>query len=279
MIRSIFLIATLTATLLITPAIDSWSGEKYTLSMLPRYSPEEIMKRITPLADYLTRKTGLTITPVISRDFKEYTLRLRRGNITIGYENPYIYTLVSQEHEAIAKAVKGKSGDRFRGIIITRIDSNIVEIGDLKGKTVSIVSKTSAGGFLSQKATLQKYGFNLDKDLELIEALDNKQENVLLSVYYGDVDAGFIRESALHIADNYLAPGQIKVIKRTEWLPNWALSVNKKIAPVIRQSIKKALLELQNSDTVLKALKIKRFKKVTDAEYNIVRRAAGLPIP
>ncbi len=261
------------------PCSRVWCSDRYSFSMLPRYAPEEIIKRITPLAVYLSKNVNIKVEPVVSRDFDEYSSRLRRGDILIGYENPYIYTLVSNEHEVLAKAVKGRSGDKFRGIIITRTDSEIVDIDDLRGKTISIVSKTSAGGFLSQQATLQKAGFDLNHDMVLVEALDNKQENVLLAVYYGDVDAGFIRESALHVADSYLAPSQIKVIKRTEWLPNWALSINKKAPADIKASIRNAVLRLEEGNSVLKALKIKRFEKVQDSDYDVIRMTVGMPIP
>ncbi|MCP4719341.1 MAG: phosphate/phosphite/phosphonate ABC transporter substrate-binding protein, partial [Desulfobacteraceae bacterium] len=63
----------------------------YKLSMLPRYSPEEINRRVTPLARYLSKKTGHNIEIVIASDFGQYEKQLKNGSIAIGYENPYIY--------------------------------------------------------------------------------------------------------------------------------------------------------------------------------------------
>jgi phosphonate transport system substrate-binding protein len=253
-------------------------AESYTLSMLPRYSPEEINQRITPLAALLATKLNARVEPVVASDFQQYEQRLKRGDIKIGYENPYVYVRVSDQQEVIAMASKGKNKNRFRGIIITRTDSEIVEIGDLKGKTVSIVSHSSAGGFLSQKVTLEEKGFDLKQDLQLVEALDNKQENVILSVYYGDVDAGFIRESALRKVDSYVPPSQIRVIKRTAWLPNWALSVNRTMPDEAKKIIKETILRLTKGDKVLQALKIDNFIPAKDTDYDIMRKAAGLPL-
>jgi phosphonate transport system substrate-binding protein len=250
----------------------------YTLSMLPRYSPEEINQRISPLAELLAKRLGAKVEPVVASDFQQFEQRLKRGDIKIGYENPYVYVRVSDQQEVVAMASKGKDGNRFRGIIITRADSDIVEIGDLKGKTVSIVSRSSAGGFLSQKVTLEEKGFDVNKDLQLVEALDNKQENVILSVYYGDVDAGFIRESALRKVDSYVPPTQIRVIKRTAWLPNWALSVNRALPEQIKKAIKETVLNLIKGDKVLEALKIDSFIPAKDTDYDVMRKAAGLPL-
>jgi len=125
-------------------------AEEYKLSMLPRFFPEKLTAMITPLTVYLSQETGQTIVPVLTDNFAEYQVELQQGKISIGYENPLVYVNVSDKHEVIATAVKGKGGDKFRGIIITRPDSDITKLADLKGKNIMIVGKHSAGGFLSE---------------------------------------------------------------------------------------------------------------------------------
>ncbi|MBU1139449.1 MAG: phosphate/phosphite/phosphonate ABC transporter substrate-binding protein [Proteobacteria bacterium] len=213
----------------------------YKLSMLPRYSTEEINNRITPLAEYLRKKTGLNIIPTLTSTFDQYLKQLSSGGIDIGFENPYIYVLAAESHEVIAMAVKGGDGDRFRGIIITRSDSSLSAIDDLIGKKVAIVGYTSAGGYLSQKLTLLENGIDVQKDCTIEEVPENKQENVVFSVYTGDVDAGFIRESAIDKAGDFIPSGAIRVMASTAWLPNWALSVSRNMQPEDREKIVKAI--------------------------------------
>lgn len=258
---------------------ETLAAETYQLSMLPRYSSEEINKRISPLAGYLSKKAGVTIEPIIINNFAQYEKQLKNGVIEIGYENPYIYVLVSQTHEVLAMALKGKGGDKFRGIIIVRSDSDIVSVNDLKNRRISIVGRTSAGGYLSQRLTLIQNGLDVEKDCQVSEAVDNKQENVILSVYTGDADAGFIRESALHMADKFVPPSMIKVINKSAWLPNWALSVKRSLPEEKKRAIKKALTDLKKNNPVIKALKITSFRAATDEEYDPVRQASGMKIP
>lgn len=257
-----------------------YAGETYKLSMLPRYSAEEINKRITPLAQYLSDVLNVPVEPTIMINFDEYTKRLQSGKIEIGYENPYIYTLVSETHEVLAMTVKGRDGDKFRGIIIAKKGSSIRDVDDLRGKSVMIVSRTAAGGYLSQKLALMERGIDLDKDCEVLEAVDNKQENVIISVFIGDADAGFIRESALNqietLTNSFVPSSQIEVINRSAWLPNWALSVNRSLPQERKDSIQKALLSLDKDSPVLQGLQIDSFRRATDQEYNSVRKAAGL---
>ena len=244
----------------------------YELSMLPRYYPKKIRSMIEPLAEYLSGEIGVQVKPIITKDFTEYENRLKSDEIKIGYENPLVYTNVSESHEVLAMALKGEGGDRFRGIIIARPDSDIQVIGDLMHKKIMIVGKTSAGGFLSQKLTLAENGIDVEKDCQLEVASDNKQENVIISVSIGDVDAGFIRESALHIADQYIQPGTIKVVAPCAWLPNWALSVNRKLPEAMKQAIKAAVIGLDHNSPVLKALDVSGFEAASDSQYDIIRR-------
>jgi phosphonate transport system substrate-binding protein len=253
-----------------------FAGQAYKLSMLPRYSSEEINRRISPLAEYLSQLTGAAIEPVVTSDFVQYEKQLKNGAIAMGYENPYIYTLVSGTHQALAMAVKGKDRDKFRGIIITRKDRGLSTLADLRGRAIAIVGFTSAGGYLSQKLSLMQVGINVETDCAIIEAVDNKQENVILSVYTGEVDAGFIRESALHRADNYISPAQIQVLSESAWLPNWAFSVDRRLPEKIKKEIQTALLLLKSNHPVMKALKIDNFRLAVDSDYQPVRLAAGL---
>ncbi len=261
---------------LITAVSAPVFAETYKLSMLPRYSPEEINRRVTPLARYLSKKTGHSIEIVIASDFGQYEKQLKSGSIAIGYENPYIYALVSESHEAIAMAVKGKNRDKFRGIIIARAETGLSTLKDLRGKTISIVGYTSAGGYLSQKLSLMNAGIRVKTDMNITEAINNKQENVILAVYTGEVDAGFIRESALHQADKYIATSQVKVVSQCAWLPNWAFSVKKTLPGQFKKDIQTALLNLESNHNVMKTLKIDSFRSAVDEDYDTVRQAAGL---
>jgi len=243
----------------------------YTLSMLPRYYPEKIRAMIFPLAEYLSRKTGDKIVPVFTDDFSDYASRVQSGKIHIGYENPLVYTQVSGSHEVLAMALKGEGKDRFRGIIITRKDSDILGFSDLRHKRIMIVGRTSAGGFLSQKLSLSQNGIDVDKDCALEEASANRQENVIIAVSIGEADAGFIRESALNTADSYIRPGSITVMASCAWLPNWALSVNSTMPESVKAGIRSALLDLGAGHTVAKAMHINGFRAASDADYDTLR--------
>ena len=265
--------------LIVSSSAKVLAKDVYTISMLPKYAPEDIYNRLVPLAGFLSKNIGTKVEPVVERNFAEYEKHIKSKNITIGYQNPVIYVRVSDAHEVLAMALKDKGGDRFRGLIIVREDSDIVSVDDLKNKKISIVSYAAAGGYLSQKLALIREGIDVEKECKLSEAVDSKHENVIFSVFTGEVDAGFILEASLHIADQYIPPSKIRVLAYSAWLPNWSLSVKRSLPEKDKKAILEAVTGLKKNDPVLKALKIKGFRIATDEEYDPVRDAMGMEIP
>lgn len=268
--KTLSLLATLC--FLATP-VPAQAGE-YVISILPRYYPERLTSMMTPLAEYLSEKMGEKVRLELTKDFTDYEAKVKSGAIDIGYENPMVFSRVTGVHEAVAMSVDKEDGEKFRGIVISRPDSGIKKLADLTGKTVMIVSDTSAGGYLSQKLSLIKAGIDL-KGITFETAAENRQENVIIPVSVGDVDAGFIRESALTVADKYIQPGSVAKVAETEWLPNWAVSVKRTMPAEARQKLVAALLALKEGDAVVKAIGITHFRQAADDDYAVMNSLVG----
>ena len=239
--------------------------------MSPLFSPEQMNTMLHPLATRLSEKTGNNIELLLAKNIDQYSAEVLHGNIVIGYETPAVYVNISNVHEAIASAVAIEHTTLPRGIIITRPESGISGLDDLKGKKIMIVSRISTGGFLSQKLTLQEQGIDVERDCLLSEAAKYQEENVIISVSIGDVDAGFISEYALHKADQYIAPGSVTAIATTAPLPNWVVSVTRTMPELQKNDLKEALLSLSSEDPASKALGIAGFTSASDADYDIIR--------
>ncbi|MCI5191300.1 MAG: hypothetical protein D3905_16260 [Candidatus Electrothrix sp. AS4_5] len=119
--------------------------------------------------------------------------------------------------------------------------------------------------------TLQEKGIDIEQDCELTEAADQREENVIISVSIGDVDAGFINEYSLHKADKYIAPGSVISVAKTAPLPNWVISVSRNMPEIQKDELQQALLGLSPEDPALKALGIAAFERAVDTDYDIIR--------
>ncbi len=239
------------------------------VAVLPLYSPVTMYNRYDPLMRFLSQKTGREFKLVIPRDFDDFMRLVKKGTVEFSYQNPYVYSLLSDEvpMRALLTTVSGDEKDvvrGLRGVIITRDDSGIRHIRELKRKKVLIVSRKSAGGFLSQRLFLKQAGIDAERDLVLLEA--KRQESVILGVYRGDAAAGFVRESALEELKDEIDMARIRVLARAKSLPDWPLAITGKVSPALADSVKRLLLELGGSE-LLRAAKIKGFRAADAREF------------
>jgi phosphonate transport system substrate-binding protein len=243
------------------------------VAVLPLYSPITMYNRYEPLMRYLSRETGREFKLVIPRDFEEFVGLVKAETVQFSYQNPYVYALLANQVRMRALlttvSVSDRDGaDAFRGVIITRDDSEIRDIGELRGKKVLIVSRLSAGGFLSQRLFLRQAGIDVEQDLFLHEA--KRQESVILGVYRGEAAAGFVRESALEELKDEIDMKRIRVLASAKSLPQWPIAMRGRVDPTLADSVKRLLLGLGGSD-LLRAAKIERFRPAKAGEFETLQ--------
>ncbi|MGR0481426.1 MAG: phosphate/phosphite/phosphonate ABC transporter substrate-binding protein [Candidatus Electronema sp. V4] len=246
-------------------------AEEHLLSMQPSEPPERQAAMLAPLAEKLSAVFGAPVRTVLLQNAAEYEAELLRGGITVGYQSPLTYVRASDRHEVLVTAAQSKSGSQQRGIIIVRPDAGISKIEKLRGKKVMVVSRNSAGGFLSQKQSLREQGLEPGRDFQLLEAAAGREENVIIAVSLGDADAGFISEGTLHKADRFIVPGSVAELMKTAPLPGWALSVSRELPQEQKESLRSMLTQLAEDDPALRALGITAFQAAADADYDAVR--------
>jgi phosphonate transport system substrate-binding protein len=249
------------------------------VAVLPLYSAITLYNRYEPLMRYLSQKTGYEFKLVVPRDFDDFVDVVKSGAVDFSYQNPYIFSLIDREVDLRplvttigedSPSEEGmEGGESFRGVIITRADSVIRHINGLKNKKVLITSPKSAGGFLSQKLFLLRNGIDVEKDMRIIDA--KRQENVILGVYRGEADAGFVRESALVVWKEAVDMKRIRVLARTEPLPNWPFALCRNTDPSLVKTVTRLLTELRDRE-VLKAARIRGFRVAEEAEFEALRR-------
>lgn len=248
------------------------SNNSYVLSMLPLFSAQEIHGRTNPLAEFLNKETGLDFVVEVKGNYDLFTQGMEKG-IDLAFTNPVYYATASEHHNVIAMASKGESGTRFRGMIVARSDSGIETAQDLIGTRVGYNGPRAGAAYLSQRLTLLERGVDTKRDMTLIKPVNNKQENTLLSVYAGYLDAGFVRESAMKTVEKYIPSSQLKIVMKTSWIPQWALSVSHGMPDDHVTKIRQALDQLTPGHPVLKAMKVDDLIPAIDSDYDSVRDA------
>ena len=125
-----------------------------------------------------------------------------------------------------------------RCVIITKKDSGISKISELKGKTVAFAASKSTSGNLIPRYLLANSGVHLN-DLRQYVNFDY-HDSVVKAILKGQYDAGSVRDS---VARKYMKLG-IETIAESEAIPTGPLVAGPKTPLPVIEDIKKALLEL-----------------------------------
>ena len=226
------------------------------LALLPLYSPIKLNKMFSPLTRYLSRQVGREFRLVIPKDFNEFVRLVAKKRVHFAYQNPYVYHLLANQLDVkpLALTISPEPDiprDKFRGVIIARKNSSIKELFDLCGQDIMIVSFKSAGGYLFQKNLLETKGIDINEQARLIEG--HRHEEVVLSVYRGEVEAGFVREAALQLVKDIVDVGRIKVLARTPYYPNWLFVAVPGTKEELVEKVQKTLVHLDKKDLLDKA--------------------------
>jgi ABC-type phosphate/phosphonate transport system substrate-binding protein len=156
-------------------------------------------------------------------------------------------------------------------VIIAKKGSNIMKSSDLKGKSVlAFKFKKSAAAYVFQVKHLLDQGIDPYKDFgSFTEA--KSQDDIVLAVKNGLVDAGFIKTGLLEAMEK---EGKIKKsdfeivdqvndgfahVHSTKLYPEWTMTSSPKADPAMSGKIKTALLKLNNGNEACKKARIAGF--------------------
>jgi phosphonate transport system substrate-binding protein len=249
--------------------------------ILPRLSAVELTNMFSPLAEYLSKETGEKVSLVIPKDFDSFQELVKSGKVDMGFSNPLIYIQLKKgvNVEPLAVSAEAKAGTKFRGIIISRKDSGIEKIQDLKGKKLIFVEEDSAAGYIFQMLLLSKAGMDVNKDFIRLP-FAKKHDNVVMAVFNKAADAGGIREDDLDKMKDKVDISQIKIVGYSDYFPNWPVYATPKLNKDAAAKIHAALLKLKPKETesekILGAAKLTGFVNITDKDYDQLRQAAKL---
>jgi phosphonate transport system substrate-binding protein len=208
--------------------------------VIPRDNPRILYEKYQPLLDYLSENTPYHYELALRKKYEETVAALGNGEIDIALFGPLTYLEAHSKYGAVCilkpKGVDGHA--TYKSVIITKKDSKISKISELKGKTVAFAASKSTSGNLIPRYLLASSGIHL-KDLAQYVNFDY-HDSVVKAILKGQYDAGSVRDS---VARKYMKLG-IETIAESEAIPTGPLVAGPKTPLSVIEDIKKALLEL-----------------------------------
>ncbi len=215
------------------------SDQPIVWAFVPSSDSQTVLSGASQLTDLIAAKTGIQITPVVATDYSGVVEAMCGGEAQMAALNTFSYILARSRNCADVALVSLRFGSAYySGQIITRADSGIKTLADLKGKTFCRPDPLSTSGWVVPSITLRANGINPDTDLRIVDAGGHPQ--VVTAVINGDCDAGatFVDARTDDQKD------QTVVIAETSQIPNDTISFETGFDADTRAKIVSALLDI-----------------------------------
>ena len=144
---------------------------------------EELTRAFEPFAEAMADAAGIEFEFFAVSDRTAAANALQFDQVDLVLAGPSEYAIIAsrQDVEIAWGLERAEYGTRF----FVPADSEVEELADLKGGTVALKDVGSTTGHITPAWMLTEAGLDIDRDLDIIMAADNRVQ-VLLS---GDVDA------------------------------------------------------------------------------------------
>lgn len=214
-------------------------AQEYSVAVLPVLPPAEVKRRWQPVLDETSRRSGLPLRFRFYADYPRFEDALLHDEVDFAVTSPVqTWTLRHHYRPLLHDALP------LVGLVVTRRDSPLQSLADLRQHTLSLQegSSLSANLFVAAELRTRK----IDVTLQPV----NSESSALHSMLLGKSDAA--------VTDNYLLKllppgitGQVRSIYQAPPLPAPAIVANLRTPADVAERFRQALLQLRGTQPAL----------------------------
>lgn len=287
--KKILMVSALFATVLLMGCIGQEKSTEETqeikvlrMSLIPADDAEEMLRNYQPMADYLEEKLGIPVEIKVTSDYTASIEAMRAKHIDMAWFGPFSYVLAAKEAnaEAIVNGVRRDTGkSTYKTVFITRPDTGIKNLQDLKGRSFAFVDPASTSGNLIPRKVLTENNIDPEKDFSLMYYAGTHNA-VELAVANRKVDAGADSDTSYYrmVKAGEIDPDTNIIIHESEPIPGSPIAVRGDLPENLKKKIQKALIDMdeQTMHKVGGWGDIARYQEVKDSDYDIIRETAKI---
>lgn len=255
------------------------------VGFVPSENVQQVARNAQPLVEILQAKLAVEVQPFVASDYTGVVEALRAGKLDIAFLSPASYVLAKSEADirVVLKSHR-KGSPYYYAAIITRADSGIKELRDLRDKVFAFGDPVSTTGHVIPRKMFKEKGIDPVKDFKAV-IYSGGHDATVLAVLNRKVDAGATFANFTDGKDaawmQYLKDPaeqkQIRAIAYSEPIPADNLVFSARMEPELADKITQVFLDLSRDEAGRKMLRdlyqIDGFVSATDRDYDSVREA------
>ena len=164
------------------------------VSAIPDENPNELMRIYTPFSEYLSKELKMKVTYTNVVDYAATVEGLAAKKLDMVWYGGFTYVQARKRTGDAVPLVSREEDLNFHSKFITRRDTGITKLAELKGKTFSFGSVSSTSGHLMPRYFLLQNGIDPERDFAKF-SFSGAHDATALWVESGKVDAGALNEA------------------------------------------------------------------------------------
>jgi phosphonate transport system substrate-binding protein len=259
--------------------ISAQTLKELKISAIPDENPQEMLRIYSPFADYLEKEIGIPVkfTPVV--DYAATVEGLAANRLDMVWYGGLTSVQAVKQAKGARRIIMRKEDAEFKSHFITRTDTGIKGLKDLKGKTFSFGSVSSTSGHLMPRYFLLKNGINPEKDFSKF-SFSGAHDATAAWVESARVDAGalnFLVWDKL-VETKKVDTSKVAIFWTTPPYVDYVWTVRAGVDQGTRDKISKAFLKLNYNNPEHKRLldlhRTKGYVPAKDEDWKPIEEAA-----
>ncbi len=202
----------------------------------------EDARQYQPFLDYLGRATGYRFELRFSRKHEDIVDLLGTRRVDLAFMGAQSY-LAARERYGVIPLVRGLNRNgkaEYQSAIVTKNDSPIRELRDLRGKRFAFGSRTSTQGYLIPLVVFSEHGMK-PGDFAHYD-FTGSHRNCAQAVLRGEYDAGAMQDT---LAKEYASEGMLRIIHMSRFYPSSGVAANGKVSKDVLARVRQAFLDFR----------------------------------
>jgi phosphonate transport system substrate-binding protein len=231
---------------LLTFGTISHAQQVFRVTTIPEEAATEQVRKFAPIANYLEKKLGMKVefTPVT--DYPAAVEALVNKRVDLVWFGGFTHVQANlRSGGKIIPIAQREEDTRFQSVFISKTDSGIKTLADMKGKEISFGSQSSTSGHLMPRNFLLEAKIDPDKDFKRV-AYSGAHDATIASVVSGRVAAAALDITVWKkfVDEKKVDTAAVNVFYTTPPYFNYNWSVHADMPAAQRERVMKALLDL-----------------------------------
>lgn len=251
------------------------------IGLIPEQQIFQQIARYTPLANYISEKTGIRIRLKVLSRYGNIIDNFVSTGMDGAFFGSFTYTLAHAKLgvEVIARPENLNGVSTYHGILFVRKDSGIRDIRGMAKKRFVFVDKATTAGYLTALYYFKMHGVHDYRSYFRETYFAGTHMDAIRDVFDRKADIGVAKNSVFErlASENPAIARELQILETFPVVPENGLALRKGLSDEAKKGIKTVLLTMHNDpegQKVLVQFGARRFIATTDKDYEPVSRFA-----